>query len=312
MGLVIRLFIVLLLTFLASCGGSTGSSNVGDSGGSGGGTSSTLAAQHVVMVIFENQNYSEIIGSAVMPFFNSVADQNAAAIQFYANVHPSIGNYFVMTTGQTVTADNSFSGTYDGDNVVRRLTAAGKTWKVYAESLPAVGHVGGDVYPYVRRHNPFSYFTDAINDPAQRNNIVPFSEFAAAVSSNSLPHYSFVIPNNINNGHDCRDGTSNCHNDERLASIDAWFHGNFDPVLKNAQFMSSSILVATFDESANDNTNGGGLIPFIMAGSNVKKGYRSTRMYQFPSLLRMSLEALGVNAYPGAALDAPSMNEFAQ
>ncbi len=42
------------------------------------------------------------------------------------------------------------------DNVVRELTAAGKTWKSYAESLPSVGYTGGDQGAYLRHHNPMS------------------------------------------------------------------------------------------------------------------------------------------------------------
>jgi hypothetical protein len=83
-------------------------------------------------------------------------------------------------------------------------------------------------------------------------------------------------------------------------------------MLNNSTIMSDTILVVTFDESANDDTNGGGQVPFIMAGANVKKAYTSTTLYQFPSLLRMSLELFGVTTLPSAAADAPQMNEFAQ
>jgi phosphatidylinositol-3-phosphatase len=324
------LFILFLLGLLISCGGSTGSQSNPDPipapppappppppspppGGGGGTSNPVLAAQHLVIVIFENQNYSEVIGSPVMPFFNSFAQQNSLATQFYANVHPSIGNYFMMTTGQVVTEDDTFAGTFAGDNIASLLTAAGKTWKVYAESLPSTGYIGGDKNPYVKRHNPFAYFDTVINDPEQRKNIVDFSQFTSDVASNTLPNYSFVVPNNRSNGHDCPDGSRTCPNDERLRSIENWFKSNFEPVLNNSSVISNTILVVTFDESADDNTNGGGLIPFILAGSNVKKAYTSTTLYQFPSLLRMSMEALGVTSnIPGAAASAPSMNEFAK
>jgi len=42
----------------------------------------------------------------------------------------------------------------------------------------------------------------------------------------------------------------------------------------------------------------------------VKPGYRSTTFYQQQSLLRLSLRALGVTTYPGAAASAPDMDEF--
>ena len=69
---------------------------------------------------------------------------------------PQIGNYFIMTTGLAYSTDDNFNGIVPIDNVVRELTAASKSWKVYAQSLPQQGYLGGDVYPYLRRHNPVS------------------------------------------------------------------------------------------------------------------------------------------------------------
>ena len=64
-------------------------------------------SNHVVVVLEENQSYPAVIGSASMPYLNSLASQNALATQYYANVHPSIGNYFMLTAGQLVTSNDS-------------------------------------------------------------------------------------------------------------------------------------------------------------------------------------------------------------
>src|SRR5438132_4872336 len=100
-----------------------------------------------------------------MPYLNELATQYGLATQYFANTHPSIGNYFMMTTGQIITNDDAFGGPVSDDNIVRELTAAGKTWKIYAESLPSPGYTGGDVFPYLKHHNPFAYFTDVIGNP---------------------------------------------------------------------------------------------------------------------------------------------------
>ena len=73
---------------------------------------------------------------------NSLASQYGLATQYFANTHPSIGNYFMLTTGQLVTNDDGFTRTVGVDNIVRDLIAAGKTWKSYAESIPTfvAGH----------------------------------------------------------------------------------------------------------------------------------------------------------------------------
>ena len=107
---------------------------------------------HVVLVVEENHSYSEVIGNSSMPYLNSLAAKYGLATQYFANTHPSLGNYFMLTTGQIVTNDDSFAGTVDVDNIVRELLASGKSWKSYAESR-------GDPLLYVKRHDPLSYFS---------------------------------------------------------------------------------------------------------------------------------------------------------
>src|SRR5712671_1215311 len=137
---------------------------------------------HVVLVVEENHGYSDVIGNSAMPYLNSLASKYGLATQYFANVHPSIGNYFMLTTGQTPTLDDGFTGTVDVDNIVRELLAAKKTWKSYAESLPSPGFLG-EVYPYKKSHNPFAYLTDVLNSSAQTQNLVSMSQFNADVSS---------------------------------------------------------------------------------------------------------------------------------
>src|SRR5437764_4262520 len=62
---------------------------------------------HVVLVVEENHSYSDIIGNSGMPYLNSLASQYGLATQYYADTHPSIGNYFMLTTGQLVSNDDS-------------------------------------------------------------------------------------------------------------------------------------------------------------------------------------------------------------
>src|SRR5439155_1470362 len=88
------------------------------------------------------------IGSSSMPYLNSLAQQYGLATQYYANTHPSIGNYFELATGQIITNNDSYSTIVTVDNIVRRLLAAGKTWKSYAEDLPSVGYTGGKSSAY--------------------------------------------------------------------------------------------------------------------------------------------------------------------
>jgi hypothetical protein len=265
-------------------------------------------SNHVVVVLEENHSYSSVVGSSAMPYFNSLASQNVLATQYYANTHPSIGNYLELTAGQIITNNDGYSATISADNIVRHMLTAAKTWKSYAQSLPSVGYMGGDVYPYIRHHNPLSYFSDVVNSSVQRLNLVPFTHFATDLNNNQLPNFSFIAPDQHNNAHDCPAGMSTCSDAQKLAAADAFLKANIAPLLSNPAFQQDGILIILFDESfSTDTAHGGGHVAALMLGPNVKKGYKSTTLYQHQNLLRTVMDALGMKTYPGAAATAADM-----
>jgi hypothetical protein len=270
---------------------------------------SVPAFDRVFIVALENQSFANATGG--MPFLNKLAGRYGLATNYFANTQPSIGNYFWMTTGQNITNDSNFSGTVSVDNIVRQLNLNAKSWRSYAEDLPSVGYTGGDQYPYVKRHNPFAYLSDVLDNPAQANNLVPFSQFAIDLANNQLPNYSFIIPNQFNNSHDCPPSIPNCTNADKLATADQWLQENIDPLIASTAFRQNGLLVITFDESINSDTeNGGGHIITVVISPKAKQGFQSSTLYQHQSLLRTVDEALGVTTHPGAAATAPNMSEF--
>ena len=235
-----------------------------------------------------------------MPYLNSLASQYGLATQYYANGHPSMPNYLMLTTGLMESFDDNFSGTISDDNIIRKLVKAGKSWKAYEESIPSAAYLGGDAAPYVRRHNPFSYLSDTQQDSSQAANIVPFSEFSSDLANNTLPQFAFIAPD-VN--HDAHNGT--------LAAADAWLQSNIAPLLANPSFQSSGLLIITFDESEDaDLDHGGGHVATIIISSKSKAKYQSQTVYQHQSTLRLVLAASGVDSFPGNAADATDMTEF--
>src|SRR5579864_9136721 len=256
-------------------------------------------SNHVVLVVEENHSYSSVIGSSSMPYLNSLVAKYGLATKYYANTHPSIGNYFMLTTGQIVTNDDSYTGVINVDDVVKHLQTAGKTWKSYAESLPYAGYTGGNTGYYMKRHNPFSYFSEVVNS-SEKYNLVPFTQFAKDLANNQLPNFSFIVPNVVDDAHD---GT--------LSQADAWLSKNIAPLLINATFQKDGVLVIVFDESTTSDTQGGGgHVAAVVIGPKVKSGYKSTATYQHQSTLKSLLQALGLTSFPGAAENAPNMGEF--
>lgn len=255
----------------------------------------------VVLVVEENHGFNTVIGSStLMPFLNNLASQNSLGTQYFANTHPSIGNYMMMTTGQIVTNNDGFNGPVDVDNIVRHLIQAGKTWKAYAESLPAVGYIGGDSGPYLHRHAPLTYFTDVTGNSNERTNLVPFTQFATDLKNGSLPDFSFVTPNALDDAHD---GTPQ--------QADQWLQTNIAPLLSSPQFQNGGVLVITFDEAdTGDSTLGGGHVPLVLVGPVIKQKFQSATTYQHQNLLKFITTFLGINGNIGAAANASAMQEF--
>jgi phosphatidylinositol-3-phosphatase len=287
------------LVFLTGCAG--GAANVAPPTPPPGQTNPQFG--HVFIVVEENFGYSDVIGSSSMPYFNSLVDKYGLATNYYANLHPSIPNYFEMTAGKIETIDDTQTPQafpVSDDNVVRELLAAGKTWKSYAEDLPSAGYTGGDTGNYLVRHNPLAYMTDVQNTPAQVQNLVPFSDFAADRPTANLPQYSFIVPNRCNDAHDCP-----------LSTADTWLKNNIDPLINSPVFQKDGLLIIVFDEAGTlDFTQGGGHVAAVVISPFSKPAYKSIALYQHQSVLRLMLEGLGVKKLPGDAASAPAMWEF--
>jgi phospholipase C len=243
------------------------------------------STSHVVLVVEENHSFDSVITEGGMPYLKSLAEKNSLLTNYYSDYHPSIGNYFTMTTGQYISTDDGYKGSFAGDNIVSQIIAANKTWKLYGDSLPRSGYVGGDRRPYVKKHVPVSYFDVVRNNDSQRMNLVPAEQFAADLQSpQGLPDFSMVIPD-LN--HDAHDGS--------LQEADDWLRKKIAPLLENQKFRKEGILIITFDESFKDDpAHGGGHVATIVIGPGVKEHYTDNTFYQHESLFATLEDALGL------------------
>ena len=280
-------------------------------------TASIPAVDHVFFVVLENHGFDQVIGSPSMPYLNSLATQHSLATNFFSNTHPSIGNYFMLTVGEIETNDDAFAGTVTDDNIVRSLLAGGKTWKAYVQSLPSVGYLGNDVYPYFKHHDPFVYLSDVVNSSTQAQNVVPFSQLQGDVTAGTLPPLVYLSPDAENDAHDCPApaGGSACADSDKLAAADTWLKTNLDPLINNPA-LANSVFIIDWDEALDSDTapgtNGGGRVPLVLVGAHVKAGFQSTTFYQHQSVLRLMVDLLQLSDHPGLSATAPSMVEFFQ
>jgi phosphatidylinositol-3-phosphatase len=271
-------------------------------------------SQHVFLLLEENHSLASVTTQpSPMPFLLGLANAHGLAMNYFADTHPSIGNYFMLTTGQVITNDDLFTQTVDTDNLVRELLAAGKTWKSYAENLPSVGYIGPDAPPYLAHHNPFAFFSDVRNSPTQLLNLVPFTQFSTDLANNQLPTVSFILPNAAHDAHDCPGPIPNCTDAQKLQAADAWLNTNLQPLLASSHFQAGGdgVLIIVFDESDSaDTVNGGGHVFMTVISPLAKGPFSSQTLYKHESLLRMLVELTGAKAYPGASANAPDMGEF--
>ena len=115
---------------------------------------------HVFVIMMENKNYSDVIGSPNAPTINAIANANSNATNYHGVIHPSVNNYLGFVSGQTysnITDSCTPGGTCSTSaaNLADQLENAGKTWKGYFEDMPNPCFTGYSSGKYVARHNPF-------------------------------------------------------------------------------------------------------------------------------------------------------------
>ncbi len=317
-------------------GSSTGSSGSTTSTGSGGSTAPTGAASfpnsdHVFVIMLENQDFSQVFpsgqatdcSSSGMPYLCSLAEANGIATNFYSNAHGSLLAYLYNTSGADWTGSPydctgsgcASAGVITGDNIVRALTNAGKTWRGYFEGMPSRGYMGGNTDDYVEDHNPFRWYSDVADSTVQQENLYPFTQFAADVKAGSFQNFSYIVPDLL----DDAEGTGAQSASALLSSADSWLKTNIAPLLSTTPFQSGGdgILMITFDEGKVKGKSGdsssddscsptqasgcGGHIAFVMIGPNVISGSSASETYHFQDMLHTVIHLFGMSDYMNKA-----------
>ncbi len=219
---------------------------------------------HVVLVIDENKNDTEIRNSALAPYINNVLlPQSADLTHFVAEQHPSQPNYLQLFSGsdQGVKQDGlpgtpAEPGTlaapppFHTPNLGREILNSGHSFASFSESLPSVGFTGETfssdptLNEYVRKHNPAVEWQDDAATQASNPNALgssvnrAFSDFPTTDAGFAgLPSFSFVVPNEQDDMHD-----------GSITQGDSWLQTHIEPYRQWAM-THNSLLIFTFDES---------------------------------------------------------------
>jgi phospholipase C len=209
---------------------------------------------HIIIVMEENHDYSDIIGSPQAPYINALAQSGASFTDSHAITHPSQPNYLELFSGSTQgVTDDSCPHSFGMDNEASQLIAAGKSFVGYSEGLPDEGSLVCTSGEYARKHSPWTNFTDL---PVTTNE--PYTAFPKKLKK--LPTVSWVIPNLDDDMHD---GT--------IAQGDTWLKNNLSDYATWAM-THNSLLIVTWDEDDGSQAN---QIPTIFIGPMVKPGQYS-------------------------------------
>lgn len=251
----------------------------------GGPSSARLPSfSHVVVIVMENKDCTDIAGNASAPYVNGLAARYATATRWFAITHPSLPNYLALIGGSTFGIHSNCTGC-DGiraPNLTDQLETAGISWKAYMEGLPSSCYRDKDAGRYAKKHNPFVYFASVTDDPARCGKVVPLGELDADLAAHRLPRFAFVTPDLCHDTHDTQDCS--------VADGDRWLRGIVPRIL--GALGPTGILVITYDEADGHSTAGcctlaaGGQVLTVIAGPKVKRGYRLRAAYDHYSLLR--------------------------
>jgi hypothetical protein len=218
---------------------------------------------HIAVILMENEEYGDIVGSSSTPFINGLARRSALATQMYAIRHPSLPNYLALTSGSTHGIDSDCTDcSVTATSIVDQLDRAGLSWKAYMEDLPHPCFTGAGAGDYAKKHDPFVYYTAVANSPGRCANVVPLTALAADERSGKLPAFIWITPNLCHDMHDCDPATG----DKFLSQL-------IPPLL--SRLGPRGLLVLTWDEGSSDNgccrLAVGGHIATILAGPSVRQ-----------------------------------------
>ncbi|KUN77030.1 acid phosphatase [Streptomyces bungoensis] len=247
---------------------------------------------HVVVVVFENHSYEQVIGSSSAPYLNNTLKAGGGNLtNAYGVTHPSQPNYLDLFSGnnQGVTTDNCYIPQFSSAaNLGSELIAAGRTWGSYNEGLPSAGSTvcTNSATKYARKHNPWFAFS---NVPLSTAHTV--AQFPTDYTT--LPKVSFVIPNLCDDMHDCS-----------ITTGDTWLKNNLGAYASWAQ-THNSILAVTFDEDDSSHSNH---IATVLYGAHVAPGSSTSTHYTHYDTLRTLEDLAGLTSHAGAAAGASDIS----
>ena len=251
---------------------------------------------HIIIFVMENHEYGSVIGKTQMPYFNSLAQQFTLLTQYHGVTHPSLPNYISLIGGDTFGINSDCLTCYvNAPNLPDLIEASGRTWRTYQEDMPSPCFIGNSGN-YAQKHNPFLYF-DNIRTNTQRcqQDVVPLTALDSDLTNNTLPNFSFIVPNLCDSGHNCT-----------LSVVDAWLKTWVSKVMASPAYDQHTLIVLTWDEGQTNQTccginSAGGRVATVLISPLARQGFQDNTPYTHYSLLKLIAESWGLARLAHAA-----------
>jgi hypothetical protein len=243
----------------------------------------------VAVLVLENHESPDVVGSPQAPYLSSLAHRYALVSGGHGLGHPSLPNYIGLVAGRTagITSDCPPSSCpVDGPSLVDQLEARGVSWRAYMESMPrpCFRYDGDELGLYAQRHNPFAYLTRVWRRPERCRKVVPLANLRNGLRR-GVARFTWITPNLCHDMHDCS-----------VSQGDAWLRHTVPPLLR--ALGPRGLLVITFDEGTTDegccDGADGGRIASVLAGGAVRPGATSNRPIDHYSTLATIEKVLGL------------------
>jgi hypothetical protein len=248
---------------------------------------------HIAVMVLENAEYSEVIGSRSAPFINGLARRYGLATQTYAVSHPSLPNYLALTGGSTFGIESDCTDcSVPGAGLAGQLDTRDISWKAYMEDLPHPCFTGASAGGYAKKHDPFMYYRGLVARRAECERVVPLDQLSVDERAHALPDFIWITPNLCHDMHDCG-----------LSTADRFLARLLPPLL--ARLGQGGLLFLTWDEGTTDDgccrLAAGGHVAAIVAGPGARRGIRFRTPVDHYSLLQTIEDLFGASRLRGAA-----------
>ena len=225
--------------------------------------------QHVVVLVYENKQYNDVIGKA--PYVTSLV-QKCATVTGWKDADTRVDgsedgdyhskpSYATLTNGVSPSVHGLTNDDYDTttnlDNIFNQLNLAGKSFKDYydAEAGGCSVRFEGDYHDAIR------YYTN-VADICNAHD-VPLADFMTDLNNGNLPAFSLILPSNAHNMHD-----------DDIAMGDAYAHNLLGSILNSPAYAKGDVAIFfLWDEgTAEEGGDSSVAIPNVLIAPSITAG----------------------------------------